>query len=202
MNASVKTFVVELLNDDTQHKSGAGETKRLVPDETFAVVGTWQLSDDSTTDWYFNAGNPAPAPHLAYPKGCAALHIVIVTVPRACRSCEIFSSGFDLHFLQRGDEAAKRYIRTGAGPIPGKMTKTEYTTHTHTHTHAHTHTHTHTHAHTHTHTHTQTHTHTHTRHSRRKRCSAGEVQSVLKLETPSPKASIQLLETETVNPNP
>ena len=148
-------------------KSGAGETKRRVPDETFAVVGPWQLSDDSTTDWYFNAGKPAPAPHLAYPKGCAALHIVIVTVPRACRSCEIFSSGFDLHFLQRGDEAAKRYIRTGAGPIPGKMTKTEYTTHTHTHTHAHTHTHTHTqtqpdrqtdiqtdrHRHTHTHTH-------------------------------------------------
>ena len=30
--------------------------------------------------WYFIA-EPAPAPHLAYPGGCAALRIVLVTVP-------------------------------------------------------------------------------------------------------------------------
>ena len=33
-------------------------------------------------DWYFIAGQPAPAPHLAHPEGYAALHIVLVTVPR------------------------------------------------------------------------------------------------------------------------
>ena len=88
-------------------KSGAGETKRRVPDETFAAVGCRQLSNEATTDRYFIAEQPAPAPHLAYPKGCAALHIVIDTVPRVSRSCEHFSNGFDLHLLQRGDEAAK-----------------------------------------------------------------------------------------------
>ena len=36
-------------------------------------------------DWYFIAEQPAPAPHLAHPEGCAALRIVLVTVtvPRA-----------------------------------------------------------------------------------------------------------------------
>ena len=32
-------------------------------------------------DWYFIAEQPAPAPHLAQPGGCAALRIVLVTVP-------------------------------------------------------------------------------------------------------------------------
>jgi len=30
----------------------------------------------------FTAEQPAPAPHLAHPEGCAALYIVLVTVPR------------------------------------------------------------------------------------------------------------------------
>jgi len=42
---------------------------------------------------------PAPAPHLADPEGCAALHIALVTVPRVSRSCEHFPDGFDLHLL-------------------------------------------------------------------------------------------------------
>ena len=50
-------------------------------------------------DWYFIAEQPAPAPHLAHPEGCAALRIVLVTVPRVSRSCELFPDGFDLHLL-------------------------------------------------------------------------------------------------------
>ena len=46
-------------------------------------------------DWYFIAEQPAPSPHLAHPDGCAALRIVLVTVPRASRSCEHFPDGFD-----------------------------------------------------------------------------------------------------------
>ena len=45
----------------------------------------------------FNAEQPAPAPHLAHPEGCAALRTVLVTVPRVSRSCEHFPDGFDLH---------------------------------------------------------------------------------------------------------
>ena len=43
---------------------------------------------------------PALAPHLAHPEGCAALHIVLVTVPRVSRSCEHSPDGFDLFLLQ------------------------------------------------------------------------------------------------------
>jgi hypothetical protein len=50
---------------------------------------------------YFIAAQTAPAPHLAHLKGCAALRIVLVTVPRVSRSCERFPDGFDLHLLQR-----------------------------------------------------------------------------------------------------
>ena len=50
-------------------------------------------------DWYFIAEQPAPAPHLAQPEGCAVLRIVLVTVPRVSRSCEQFPDGFDLHLL-------------------------------------------------------------------------------------------------------
>ena len=39
-------------------------------------------------DWIFIAEQPTPAPHLAHPEGCAALRIVLVTVPCASRSCE------------------------------------------------------------------------------------------------------------------
>ena len=42
---------------------------------------------------------PAPAPHLAHPEGCAALRVVLVTVPRVSRSCEHFPDGFDPHLL-------------------------------------------------------------------------------------------------------
>ena len=38
-------------------------------------------------DWYFIAEEPASAPHLAHPEGCAAPRIVLDTVPRVSRSC-------------------------------------------------------------------------------------------------------------------
>ena len=50
-------------------------------------------------DWYFIAEDPAPAPHLAHLGGCAALRIVLVTVPCASCSCEHLPDGFDLHLL-------------------------------------------------------------------------------------------------------
>ena len=58
--------------------------------------------------WYFIAEQPAPALHLAHPEECAALRIVLVTVPRASRSCEHFPDGFDLHLLRRGESLFAR----------------------------------------------------------------------------------------------
>jgi len=60
----------------------------------------------SDRDWYFIAEQPALAPHLAHPEGCAALRIVLVTVPRVSRSCEHFLDRFDLHLLQPSDNAS------------------------------------------------------------------------------------------------
>jgi len=54
---------------------------------------------EGTSDWYFIAEQPAPAPRLANPEGYAALRIVLVTVPRVSRSCEHFPDIFDLHLL-------------------------------------------------------------------------------------------------------
>ena len=70
----------------------------------------WGLVDGATCsakerrDLYFIAEQPAPAPHLAHPEGCAALRIVLVTVSRVSRSCDNFPDGFDLHLLQRSRE--------------------------------------------------------------------------------------------------
>ena len=40
-------------------------------------------------DWYFIAEQPAPAPHLAFSEGSAALRIVLVTVPRVSPEQEL-----------------------------------------------------------------------------------------------------------------
>jgi len=64
-------------------------------------------------DWYFIAEHPAPAPLLAHPEGCAALRILLVTVPRVSRSCEHFTDGFDLHLLQqRSDEGTHGFEKS------------------------------------------------------------------------------------------
>jgi len=63
----------------------------------------------------FIAEQPAPAPHLARPEGCAALHIVIVTVPLVSRSCEHFPDGFNLHLLH-----AQIELRSGLEDLGGK----------------------------------------------------------------------------------
>ena len=39
-------------------------------------------------DWYFIAEQPAPAPHLAHLEACAALRIVLLTVPRVSLDLE------------------------------------------------------------------------------------------------------------------
>ena len=54
-----------------------------IPRVWYKSVNFWRKRD-----WCFIAEQPAPAPHLAHPEGCAALRIVLVTVPRVSRSCE------------------------------------------------------------------------------------------------------------------
>ena len=68
-------------------------------------------------DWCFIAEQPAPALHLVHPGGCAALRIVLVTVPRVSRSCEPFPDGFDLQLLQP------------LHPTPHTLNPTPYTLH-------------------------------------------------------------------------
>ena len=69
-------------------------------DRVLAIDGTpLDQVQVSARDWYFIAEQPALAPHLAHPEGCAVPRIVLVTVPRVSRSCEHFSDGFDLHTL-------------------------------------------------------------------------------------------------------
>ena len=70
------------------------ESQELVNFSALPSVVSCQISK---RDWYFIAEQPAPAPHRARPEGCAALHIVLVTVPRVSRSCEHFPDRFDLH---------------------------------------------------------------------------------------------------------
>ena len=65
-------------------------------------VGAWCTTPQGSRDEYFIADQPAPAPHRARPEGCAALRIVLVTVLRANRSCELFPNGFDLNLLPEG----------------------------------------------------------------------------------------------------
>jgi hypothetical protein len=57
-------------------------------------------------DWYLIPEQPAPAPHLAHPDGCAALRVVLLTVPRVSRACEHFPNGFDLHLLRSKETTA------------------------------------------------------------------------------------------------
>ena len=42
----------------------------------------WYFIAEQPAPAHFIAEQPAPAPHLAHPEGCAALCIVLVTVPR------------------------------------------------------------------------------------------------------------------------
>jgi len=51
-------------------------------------------------DWYCIAEQPAPAPRRVHSKGCSALRIALVTVPRVGRSCEHFPDEFGLHMLR------------------------------------------------------------------------------------------------------
>ena len=64
--------------------------------------GGWPLHpprEAPPRDWCLIAEQPAPAPHLAHPEGCAALRIVRVPVPRVSRSCEYCQDGIDFYLL-------------------------------------------------------------------------------------------------------
>ena len=63
------------------------------------MVGGLGFKGLAERDWKCTS-EPAPAPHLEHPEGCAALRIVLITVPRVSRSCEHFPDGFDLHLQQ------------------------------------------------------------------------------------------------------
>ena len=59
----------------------------------------WMCCCGFCRDWHFSAEHPAPTSYHAHLHGCAALRIVLVTVPHVSRSCEHFPDGFDLHLL-------------------------------------------------------------------------------------------------------
>ena len=78
------------------------DTRTAVHDTRTTVYDTRATVYDTHTtvsggDWYFIAKQPASVPHLAHQEGCAALRIVLVTVPRVSRSCKHFPDGSDLH---------------------------------------------------------------------------------------------------------
>ena len=56
------------------------------------------------------------APHLAHLEGCAALRIVLVTMPHVSRSCEHSPDGFKLHPLHRHRQG---WIEVGTGRRSG-----------------------------------------------------------------------------------
>ena len=79
-------------------------------------VGAKSKHKGPQRDWYFIAEQPAPAPHIAHPEGCAALRILLVTVPRVSRSCEHFPDGFDLHLLRLSSSLKNIKDLTDVGP--------------------------------------------------------------------------------------
>ena len=59
------------------------------------------MTNGSEERLVFYCRNPASAPHLAHPEGCAAVRIVLVTVPRVSHTREHFPVRFDLRLLHR-----------------------------------------------------------------------------------------------------
>ena len=64
-------------------------------------------------DGYFIAEQPAPAPHLAHPEGCAALRIVLVTVPCVSRACEHFRIDSSSTSYSRARHLREELLRGG-----------------------------------------------------------------------------------------
>ena len=60
---------------------------------------------------------------------CAVLRIVLLTVPRASRSCEIFPDVFDVHHLrERGEHfAAEMWVGRVGGQMRNSDPSTTYT---------------------------------------------------------------------------
>ena len=69
-------------------------------------------------DWYFIDEQPVPELHHAHPEGCAALHIVLVTVPRVSHSCEHFPDGCDLHLLLLHTNDTSMLYLNNCGVVP------------------------------------------------------------------------------------
>ena len=96
----------------------------MIRDEIQALVPSGSWRQVRPRDRCFVAEQPAPAPHLAHPEGCAALRIVLVTMPRVSRSCEHFPDGFDLHLLHiRPPFGAGGAVGTLPGKRPLKKAK-------------------------------------------------------------------------------
>ena len=67
-----------------------------------------------------NNEQPAQALHLPHREGCAALRIVLVTVPHVSRSCEHFPDGFDPHLLRNTLTSSPARLTSGSrSVVPG-----------------------------------------------------------------------------------
>ena len=88
-----------MLNSGTDPESYVTEYSLVYEDKSCHAGSKLAWTSTLHRD-YFIAEQPSPTPHLANPEGCAALRIVLVTVPRVSRSCDHFPDGFDLHLLR------------------------------------------------------------------------------------------------------
>ena len=59
------------------NKGFEAQTEARLLQRAFAEKAAVKLTPPPARDWYFIAEQPAPAPHLAHPEGCAALLIDI-----------------------------------------------------------------------------------------------------------------------------
>ena len=80
-SGSVQNRASSLYVGPHRHQHGHCEFP-LVKARTAMPLPAQVCSLRTKLDWYFIAEQPAPAPHLAHPEGCAALRIALVTVPR------------------------------------------------------------------------------------------------------------------------
>jgi len=85
----------------------ARSTHALPLPYTRALKALGSSGHNALETWYFIAEQTAPAPHLAHPEGYAALHIVLVTVPRVSRAA--------LASIFRMDSISTSYVLAGEG---------------------------------------------------------------------------------------
>jgi hypothetical protein len=105
-------------------------TPRARPARAQPLLGLSARSTFNPTPWrawYFIAEQPAPA----HPRGCAALRVVLLSVPCVSRSCEHLPDGFDLHPGRASSELSRCSGSLGAWSIlnlqPYTLHPTPYT---------------------------------------------------------------------------